>query len=74
MFIKHITKEAFNAANKTNKILLKYEHLADYVHDKDNMEFLLQVLPKKITVRNFKALLEESNDDSDKTTSTDEEN
>uniref|UniRef100_A0A1B0A995 Transcription factor CBF/NF-Y/archaeal histone domain-containing protein n=1 Tax=Glossina pallidipes TaxID=7398 RepID=A0A1B0A995_GLOPL len=58
MFIKHFTKEAYSNVKKTTNIL-KYEHLANLVQNNENLEFLLQIVPQKITVKNLQGLLKQ---------------
>lgn len=60
MFIKHFSTESYNNAKKPNT--LKYEHLADLVQKEGNLEFLLQIVPQKIKVKDFKALIEHDDD------------
>lgn len=69
MFIKHFSRESYNNANKPNT--LKYEHLAELVQNKDNLEFLLQIVPQKIKVKDFKALIEQEDDSSDSASESD---
>ncbi|XP_065367311.1 chromatin accessibility complex 16kD protein [Calliphora vicina] len=69
MFIKHFSKESYNNAKKPNT--LKYEHLADLVQNEDNLEFLLQIVPQKIKVKDFKALIEQDDDSSESSSESD---
>ncbi|TMW54763.1 hypothetical protein DOY81_000294 [Sarcophaga bullata] len=69
MFIKHFSRESYNKANKPNT--LKYEHLAELVQNTDNLEFLLQIVPQKIKVKDFKALIEQEDDSSDSASESD---
>lgn len=69
MFIKHFVKESYKNAKKPNT--LTYNHLADLVQSKDNLEFLLQIIPQKIKVKEFKALLEQGDESSDSSSESD---
>lgn len=57
MFIKHLARESYNLCGGCQG-LFKYDHLAEYVNCDDRMGFLLQILPKKITVKEFRLLTE----------------
>ncbi|XP_067633739.1 chromatin accessibility complex 16kD protein [Eurosta solidaginis] len=56
MFVQKLTKEAY-AKVKDDKTL-KYKHLSQYVQKEKNLEFLLQIVPAKIKVKDFKKILE----------------
>lgn len=61
MLIKKLANESIGK-NKT----LEYRHVADYVQSDNTLEFLHQILPKKITGKTFLKLLNEADsDDSD---------
>ena len=58
--------------------LLEYKHIANVVQEDDTLDFLREIMPKKITVREFKELMAKKNsrgDDSEETSeeSSDEE-
>ncbi|XP_005182443.1 chromatin accessibility complex 16kD protein [Musca domestica] len=63
MFLKHFAKESYQHAKKPNN--LTYNHLADLVQENDNLAFLLQIIPQKIKVKEFKALLEQGDESSE---------
>lgn len=69
MFIKHFSKKSYENAKKPAN--LKYEHLAEFVQNEENLEFLLQIVPQKIKVRDFKALLEQGDDSSESSSDSD---
>ncbi|XP_049290702.1 chromatin accessibility complex protein 1 [Anopheles funestus] len=72
MFIEHMAKGAHRAGKKS----LEYKDLAQYVENDDKLEFLLQILPKKITVKEYKAMMEkkpETDDDTDSEEEAEEE-
>ncbi|XP_035912212.1 chromatin accessibility complex protein 1 [Anopheles stephensi] len=53
MFIEHMAKGAHRPGKKS----LEYKDLAQYVENDDKLEFLQQILPKKITVKEYKAMM-----------------
>jgi len=55
MFIHHLTEEAHMQANKGGSI--DYKHLAEVVQTNETLEFLKEIMPRKITVRQFKELM-----------------
>uniref|UniRef100_A0A1Q3EWS0 Putative histone-fold protein chrac subunit n=2 Tax=Culex tarsalis TaxID=7177 RepID=A0A1Q3EWS0_CULTA len=61
MFIGYITKNAHKKGTKA----LDYKDLAAYVEGEEELEFLVQILPKKITVREYKKLSAERKDEND---------
>ncbi|XP_055623867.1 chromatin accessibility complex protein 1 [Toxorhynchites rutilus septentrionalis] len=69
MFIEYIAKNAHQKGNKT----LDYKHLAAYVESKAALDFLVQVLPDKITVKEYKQILEERKGTDDEDSDSDEE-
>lgn len=56
MFIQKLTEEAYGRVKDDNT--LKYKHLSQYVQKEKNLEFLLQIVPAKIKVKDFKKILE----------------
>lgn len=56
LFIKHLSTEALKESNGKK---LEYNHLANYVHKTDKLDFLGEILPKKITVLEFKRRLQQ---------------
>ncbi|XP_055606536.1 chromatin accessibility complex protein 1 [Uranotaenia lowii] len=69
MFIEHMSKNAYKKGNKS----LDYKHLANYVESLECMEFLGPILPKKITVREYKKVMENKRDTDDDSSSSSEE-
>ncbi|XP_037928358.1 chromatin accessibility complex 16kD protein-like [Teleopsis dalmanni] len=64
MFIQHVTKESITKVDKGNT--LKYEHLAKFAQSRESLEFLLQIIPQKIKVKEFREILKKKDDqDSD---------
>ncbi|XP_034942917.1 chromatin accessibility complex protein 1 [Chelonus insularis] len=55
MFIHHLTLEAYIKANRASN--LDYKHLAEVVQTSETLEFLKEIMPRKITVRKFKELM-----------------
>lgn len=71
MFVHHLTKNAYHKSKDSYPLMFKYEHLAQYVQEEENLEFLLQIIPQKIKVKEFKQILAESeNGDSNDSEST----
>ncbi|XP_053963924.1 chromatin accessibility complex 16kD protein [Anastrepha ludens] len=56
MFVQKLTKEAYAKVKDDNT--LKFKHLSQYVQKEKNLEFLLQIVPAKIKVKDFKKILE----------------
>ncbi|XP_043261500.1 chromatin accessibility complex 16kD protein-like [Colletes gigas] len=77
LFIHYLTEEAHQQSNKGNS--LDYKHLAEVVQTNDTLEFLKEIMPRKITVRQFKEMMaakdrhssSESSSDSDSDSDTD---
>ncbi|KAG8034737.1 hypothetical protein G9C98_007813 [Cotesia typhae] len=55
MFIQYLATEAHTKANKKNA--LDYKHLAEVAQTNETLEFLKEIMPRKITVRQFKELM-----------------
>lgn len=55
LFIKYITKEVYDM----NRKVLSYQNLSKFIHDDSKLDFLHEIVPKKITVREFKKILAE---------------
>lgn len=55
LFIRHLSKEVY----EMDKRCLTYQNLAKYVHDESKLDFLHEVVPHKITVREYKKILSE---------------
>ncbi|KAM0730997.1 Chromatin accessibility complex 16kD protein [Formica fusca] len=79
LFIHYLTEEAHMQSNKGSS--LDYKHLAEVVQTNDTLEFLREIMPRKITVRQFKEMMaaknashsssSESSSDSDSDSDTD---
>ncbi|XP_023950054.1 chromatin accessibility complex 16kD protein [Bicyclus anynana] len=54
LFVTDLAKRAYKS-NKTN--LLEYKHIAEVVQEDDTLDFLREIMPRKITVRQFKELM-----------------
>lgn len=53
-FIRTLSEEAYKHADGKK---LDYKHLTQVVHNSDKYEFLAEILPKKITVLEYKKIL-----------------
>ncbi|XP_012527106.1 chromatin accessibility complex 16kD protein isoform X2 [Monomorium pharaonis] len=72
LFIHYLTEEAHMQSNKGSS--LDYKHLAEVVQTNDTLEFLREIMPRKITVRQFKEMMaakEASNSSSSSDSSSD---
>lgn len=56
MFIKWMSKEAYDLDTKA----LSYTSLSKFVQDNDKLDFLHQIIPHKITVKQYKKKLAEA--------------
>lgn len=79
MFIKYLTKESHKLVNKKSN--LTYDELADMVQKNKKLEFLHQIVPRKLTIREIRRLMAKESDDdsssdeeSNSSSSSDEEN
>ncbi|XP_012285333.1 chromatin accessibility complex protein 1 [Orussus abietinus] len=59
LFIHHLAEEAYLQTNKGSS--LEYKHLAEIVQTNETLEFLKQIMPRKITVKQFKEMMEAKN-------------
>lgn len=50
LFIKYIAKEVFEMDNKC----LSYQNLSQFIRDEAKLDFLQDIVPKKITFREYK--------------------
>lgn len=55
LFIKNLATESYQTTDNAKK--LDYKNLAQIVHSDDKYEFLRDIMPKKITVLEFKRLM-----------------
>ncbi|CAG9136818.1 unnamed protein product [Plutella xylostella] len=54
LFVMDLAKRAF----KTGKAnILEYKNIADIVQEDDTLDFLREIMPRKITVRQFKEMM-----------------
>ncbi|XP_026738623.1 chromatin accessibility complex protein 1 [Trichoplusia ni] len=54
LFVTDLAKRAFK--NSKNS-LLEYKHIAEVVQEDDTLDFLREIMPRKITVRQFKEMM-----------------
>ncbi|XP_045775923.1 chromatin accessibility complex 16kD protein [Maniola jurtina] len=54
LFVIDLAKRAFK--NSKNN-LLEYKHIAEIVQEDDTLDFLREIMPRKITVKQFKDLM-----------------
>ena len=77
MLIQQLAQKSFKLC--TDKKNLNYKQLAEYVQDESTLEFLHQIVPKKITVKEFRKIMEnpssssDSNSDSSESSSEEED-
>lgn len=73
MFIKNLALEAYKISNNAKK--LDYKHLAEVVHKNEKYNFLRDIMPKKITVLEYKKIIAKkqgtNNEDNSKDSSCD---
>lgn len=63
LFISYLTQQTHKKS--ANKKDLNYNDLSDFVQAEDKLEFLHQIVPKKITVKEFREILERGSSDSE---------
>lgn len=56
MFVRYLSKEVYQMDTKA----LSYQNLAKFVQEEDKLDFLHQIIPHKITVRDYKKKLAEA--------------
>ncbi|CAH1100798.1 unnamed protein product [Psylliodes chrysocephalus] len=79
LFIRILALEAYKNANHAKK--LDYKHLAEVVHNEEKYNFLRDIMPKKITVAEYKKIMarkqglenDEKKDDESSSSSSDDE-
>ncbi|CAD7077679.1 unnamed protein product [Hermetia illucens] len=59
LFIEYLAKGSFDFAKSGT---LSYDNLAKMVNENDKLEFLLPIIPQKITVREYKEILSKESD------------
>ncbi|KAJ8686779.1 hypothetical protein QAD02_022573 [Eretmocerus hayati] len=62
LFVHYLSVEGYQKSNRASS--LEYKHLAEVVQTTDTLEFLREIMPRKITVRQFKEMMSEKNSDS----------
>lgn len=63
LFIAFLTQQTYK--KNGNKKELNYNDLSSFVQKEEKLEFLHQIVPKKITVKEFREILERGSDSSD---------
>lgn len=75
-FLPGTIHRLFSTTNTTQTHVAReitYDDLAKFVQGTDKLEFLHEILPEKITVRQFRDILERGDEDSDSNSSGSEE-
>ncbi|KAG6441842.1 hypothetical protein O3G_MSEX002074 [Manduca sexta] len=54
MFVIDLAKRAYKNCKGNN---LEYKHIAEVVQEDDTLDFLREIMPRKITVRQFKEIM-----------------
>lgn len=78
MFISYLTQQTHKKC--AHKKDLNYNDLSNFVQEEEKLEFLHQIVPKKITVKEFREILERGSgtesesSDSEEDASSDDEN
>lgn len=54
LFVTDLAKRAFKNSKST---LLEYKHIAEVVQEDDTLDFLREIMPRKISVSHFKELM-----------------
>lgn len=54
LFVTDLAKRAFKNSKTT---FLEYKHIAEVVQEDDTLDFLREIMPRKITVRQFKEMM-----------------
>uniref|UniRef100_A0A1B0GMH0 Transcription factor CBF/NF-Y/archaeal histone domain-containing protein n=2 Tax=Phlebotomus papatasi TaxID=29031 RepID=A0A1B0GMH0_PHLPP len=64
LFIAELASKAHKKRLEKDKIkTLDYKSLAEYVQNESKLEFLQQMVPKKVTVKEYRALLKKSEEE-----------
>ncbi|XP_068626833.1 chromatin accessibility complex 16kD protein [Battus philenor] len=79
LFVLDLAKRAYK---NTKGNMLEYKHIAEVVQEDDTLDFLREIMPRKITVREYKELMakkaargdrsDDSSEESSETDSSDE--
>ncbi|XP_026498071.2 chromatin accessibility complex 16kD protein [Vanessa tameamea] len=70
LFVTDLAKRAFK--NSKNNFL-EYKHIAEVVQEDDTLDFLREIMPRKITVQQFKELMAKKSSRGDESDETSEE-
>lgn len=54
LFVTDLARRSFKSSNNT---LLDYKHIAEIVQEDDTLDFLREIMPRKITVRQYKEIM-----------------
>lgn len=54
LFVTDLAKRAYK---NTKGHMLEYKHIAEVVQEDDTLDFLREIMPRKITVRQYKELM-----------------
>uniref|UniRef100_T1H1Q8 Transcription factor CBF/NF-Y/archaeal histone domain-containing protein n=1 Tax=Megaselia scalaris TaxID=36166 RepID=T1H1Q8_MEGSC len=71
MFISELAVKTFKNGKKGN--LLKYDDLAEFVSEENKLEFLLQIIPKKMSIKEYLEMAAKDEHDSEESSSESEE-
>jgi chromatin accessibility complex protein 1 len=55
LFVRHLAKEVYEMDTRC----LSYENLSSYVQNDETLDFITNICPKKITVREYKKIMAE---------------
>ncbi|XP_011497026.1 PREDICTED: chromatin accessibility complex protein 1 [Ceratosolen solmsi marchali] len=69
LFVHYLSEESHQKSNKAGN--LEYKHLAEVVQTNETLEFLREIMPRKITVRQFKEMIDDKNSESSSDSDTD---
>uniref|UniRef100_A0A1B6LUM2 Chromatin accessibility complex protein 1 n=1 Tax=Graphocephala atropunctata TaxID=36148 RepID=A0A1B6LUM2_9HEMI len=62
LFIQYLARESYKLCETKE---LDYKQLAEVVQTSDNMMFLREILPRKITVKEYKSIMEKKKENKD---------
>ncbi|XP_046673419.1 chromatin accessibility complex protein 1 [Homalodisca vitripennis] len=62
LFVQFLSQEALKRCDSKE---LEYKQFAEVVQSSENMMFLREILPKKITVKEYKAMMEKNKENMD---------
>ncbi|XP_065222788.1 chromatin accessibility complex protein 1 [Planococcus citri] len=64
LFVKYLTHKAYEMHKREKQKVLDYPSLADAVQTMESMAFLKEIMPRKITVKEYKEKLQNLDSDS----------